>query len=120
MGATARVLLFAGLPDPEWAVTDDQVARLLAIWHALEPALPPTSEAPRLGYRGVELHLDGGVSFTATKGLVTRASGRARESRRDGTQTFEKAVIGSAPAGLLPPAAGEVLSDLGFSERDRG
>ena len=77
MNATARVLLYAGLPDPEWPVTGDQVAQLLAIWQALEPAIPPTSEAPKLGYRGVELHLEDGVSFTATNGLVTRASGRA-------------------------------------------
>ena len=116
----ARVLLYAGLPDPEWPVTNDQVARLLAIWQALDPAIPPTSEAPRLGYRGVELHLEDGVSFTATKGLLTRATARVHESRRDGTQAFERAVIGSAPTGSLPPAADKILSDLGFSERDRG
>ena len=105
MAATARMLLFSGRPDPEWPVADDHVTRLGDIWATLTPIAPRSAPAPKLGYRGVELHVDDGVSYLAVAGHVTKSRAGASETRGDAGRVFERALIASAPPGTVPPGA---------------
>jgi hypothetical protein len=97
------MLVFSGRPDPEWTVTVDQVRRLDEIWAALGPAPPRSPSAPKLGYRGVELHLDDGSSYLASAGQVTKTLSGASETRVDPDRRFERVLIATAPPGSLPP-----------------
>jgi hypothetical protein len=99
------MLLYSGRPDPEWAVTDDEVRRLAGIWATLTPAASRSASAPKLGYRGVELHLDDGVSYLADAGHVTISRGGVSETRLDAGRVFEQALLASAPPDTIPPGA---------------
>lgn len=99
------MLIFSGRPDPEWPVPDDHVTRLDDIWAALTPIAPQSAPAPKLGYRGVELHVDDGTSYLAVAGLVTKSRAGAAETRTDPGRVFERALIASAPPGTVPPGA---------------
>jgi len=104
LNAIARALIYAGLPDPVWPVPEDLVARLLALWEALEPVARPPQSPPALGYRGIELRLETGETFSAASGLVHRWDGGVDQTRRDDRREFEGLVIRSAPPGALPAA----------------
>jgi len=105
VAATARMLLFSGRPDPEWPVPDDHVTRLGDIWATLTPIAPRSAPPPKLGYRGVELQVEDGASYLAVAGHVTKSQAGARETRADAGRVFERALIGSAPPGTVPPGA---------------
>ena len=98
------MLLYSGRPDPQWAVSDDQVQRLVAIWATLTPVATRTA-APKLGYRGVELHLDDGASYLADTSGVTRSRSGSSETRADAGRAFERGLIDTAPPGTMPPGA---------------
>ena len=75
------MLLFSGRPDPEWPVPDDHVTRLSDIWATLTPIAPRSPPAPKLGYRGVELHVDDGALYLAVAGHVTESRAGVSETR---------------------------------------
>ena len=101
MSASARAFLYSGLPDPEWMVAGDRLEVLLAIWDTLE-GTPPPPATPKLGYRGVELRLEGGVTYTAADAVVTRVEQGQGEARLDSARSFESAVLATAPPGAIP------------------
>ena len=98
----ASALAFSGRPDPRWPVSDAEAAELEALWCRLEPS-PPGSPPPPLGYRGCTLRIAPDREYFAYRGVVTRTAAQASESRIDAAREFEKRVIATAPAGLLPP-----------------
>jgi hypothetical protein len=51
-----------------------------------------------LGYRGCRLEAPDGRVWTAFRELVSLGA----DGRRDGGREFERALIASAPAGILP------------------
>ena len=98
------MLLYSGRPDPQWAVSDDQVERLAGIWTTLTPTATRAA-ASKLGYRGVELHLDDGESYLADASGVTRSREGSSETRADPGRAFERGIIDTAPPGTIPPGA---------------
>lgn len=104
---TAGASVFSGRPDPVWEVKPSIAARLEKIWRGMplaEIELPPQ---PALGYRGCFLKGPRGRHWLAFGGLVTLRSARRPESRpearRDPAKKFERTLLASAPANLLPP-----------------
>jgi hypothetical protein len=76
------------------------VHRLKQLWRQLDAADGPAGRAPSLGYRGVTLECGAGDSWFAYGGTVSRGS----EHRRDPERRFERELLQSAPAGLIPDA----------------
>jgi hypothetical protein len=103
-GWIAGARLFSGRPDPVWPVAPEMAHQLEEIWNLLPASKPATAApaVPPLGYRGCFLRHSDGSEWSAFAGIVTRRSGTAAESRRDIGREFERAVLASAPAGILP------------------
>lgn len=100
---TAGASVFSGRPDPIWELKPALGARLEKIWRALEPAEIEPPPFPSLGYRGCFLKGPRGREWFAFAGVVTLRSPRRPQSRRDPSKKFERTLLASAPAGLLPP-----------------
>ena len=101
---TGTALVFSGRPDPEWRVTVEARARLHSIWSALAPGASAPPAAPALGYRGCALRCPPGDEWLAYGGVVshTAASGTV-DRRTDPERAFERLLLSTAPAGMLPP-----------------
>jgi hypothetical protein len=103
-GWIAGARLFSGRPDPVWSVAPEVADKLEGIWKSLPASTPETAAptAPALGYSGCFLRHPNGSEWSAFAGMVTRRSRTGVESRRDSGREFERAVLASAPAGILP------------------
>lgn len=79
---------------------------LESIWSSLVPAGEAPGLRSILGYRGCWLRDPEGRLWLAHDGIVVleedRNGVRRREGRRDGPRDFERALLATAPAGLLP------------------
>jgi hypothetical protein len=102
-GWTAGASVFSGRPDPVWEVKPALGVRLERIWCGLESAETEPPPLPSLGYRGCFLKGPRGQEWFAFAGVVMLRSPRRPDSRRDPAKKFERALLASAPAGLLPP-----------------
>jgi hypothetical protein len=91
--------VYSGRRDPTWRVAAELSHVLEATWTRLPPWSGPRPQAPALGYRGCWLKAPDGRTWTAYRELVTLAS----DDRRDVEREFERSLLASAPAGLLPP-----------------
>ena len=104
---TAGASVFSGRPDPVWEVKPSIGARLEKIWRGLSPAEIEPPPEPALGYRGSFLKGPRGRHWFVFGGVVSLRSARRPksrpESRRDLIRKFERTLLASAPAGLLPP-----------------
>ena len=96
----ATAAIFSGRPDPQWSVPASTANRLKRLWRQLDAAEGPPGRAPALGYRGVTLECGAGDSWFAYGGTVSRGS----ELRQDSERRFERELLQSAPAGLIPDA----------------
>jgi hypothetical protein len=72
------------------------------IWRKLRPSAQAPPVAPALGYRGCSVDCGPRCVWNAFGGVVTRGE----EHRGDPGRQFERAVLNSAPKGMIP---GEVL-----------
>jgi hypothetical protein len=95
--------VFSGRPDPEWEVTDDLASRLIEIWAGLPPHSGHASEPSGLGYRFSSLSSSDGRRWVAFDKVVRYESPEGSELRRDERREFERRLLESAPAGILPP-----------------
>jgi hypothetical protein len=106
-GWTAGASVFSGRPDPVWELKPALGARLEKIWRGLEPAEIEPPPSPILGYRGCFLKGPRGREWFAFAGVVTLRSSRRPQSRpetrKDPAKKFERTLLASAPAALLPP-----------------
>ncbi len=75
---------------------------LEAIWEKLEPTSAPLPTAPPLGYRGCFVRDPRGRQWYAYGGRVLLTTGGASETRADPNRQFEKTLLESAPADILP------------------
>jgi hypothetical protein len=98
----ASVSIFSGRPDPTWPVSEGVAKELEAIWKDLSPVSERPFTPALLGYRGCSLTDKEGRTWQAHSGVVTLTGGDSSESRRDPERTFERKLLASAPAGLLP------------------
>jgi|SRR4029077_523310 len=103
-GWRAGALIFSGRRDPVWSVAPDVAHELEGIWEPLPVSNSPglAVSAPPLGYRGCFLRNPDGTEWSAFAGIVTCRSGTGAVSRRDIGREFERAVLATAPAGVLP------------------
>jgi hypothetical protein len=95
-GWIAGAYVFSGRPDPTWPVPPNPAEELLAIWESLPPACA-TASPPALRYRGVFVRDQNGHIWTAYREVVTLEG----ETHRDEDRRVERAVLSSAPPGML-------------------
>ncbi len=98
-----RVSVFSGRPDPEWEVPDEMASHLMELWRRMPPEPVVRSEPGGLGYRFASLSSRDGQRWLAFGGVVRRVSPEGSELRRDEGGEFERLLLASAPAGILPP-----------------
>ena len=99
-----RASVFSGRPDPVWEVPDEVASGLIDLWSRLPAEPRPRSEPGGLGYRFSALSSsDRQRRWVAFGGVVRYESPVGSELRRDEGGEFERRLLGSAPAGLLPP-----------------
>lgn len=101
---TAGVSVFSGRPDPTWTLNEETGSRLQQLFETLESYEGPPIAAPPLGYRGAFLRDDSGHEWRAYRSVVTLTAPNRSEARRDRDRKFERALVDSAPEGLIPPA----------------
>ena len=97
----AGALVFSGRRDPTWPITADLGRHLEQLWIGLPPWSGARPGPPALGYRGCTLTAPDGRVWTAFREAVTLVI----DNRRDAEREFERSLIASAPAGVLPPVA---------------
>lgn len=100
----ATAYLFSGRPDPVWTVSEDCMHNLEGLWECLAQctdSLDPNT-VPFLGYRGCSVSSKGGVEFRVFNGIVTGRIRAEIEHRYDTSRSFERAILQTAPVGLLP------------------
>ncbi|MEP6600634.1 MAG: hypothetical protein ABJB49_02340 [Nitrospirota bacterium] len=96
-------LIYSGRPDPEWHISDRPVASLIRVWSELPPGASNPPRAPALGYRGCAMRCASGDKWFAYGGAVTVVRGSGPFERRSDTgRRFEKALLRTAPKGVLP------------------
>ncbi len=98
----AGALLYSGRRDPTWELSKAVVKHLLQLWGAMPPSSKGEVSTSRLGYRGVFLRAPDGREWKAFDGTTTVSGTDVRDVRIDLTRQFEKALLASAPTGLLP------------------
>lgn len=99
---TVGAFLFSGRPDPVWSVDPGTAHQLEAIWNSLRTSAAGLAHQPHLGYRGCFLRDPDGTEWSAFAGVVTHQSRTSAESRSDPDRKFERAVLTTAPANMLP------------------
>ena len=98
----AGAYLYSGRRDPTWPVSKPLVRKLQELWERLPPSRRETGPAS-LGYRGAFLHSPDSREWLAFKGIVSLTTPSGSESRADPGLEFERSLLNSAPAGILPP-----------------
>ena len=101
---TAGVSVFSGRPDLTWSLSEELGSRLQQLFETLESYEESAISAPPLGYRGAFLRDDSGHQWLAYRGVVTLTEPNRSEARCDPGRKFERAIVDSAPQGLIPPA----------------
>ena len=101
---TAGASVYSGRPDPTWSLSEEAGSKLQQLFDALEKHDGPTASAPPLGYRGVFLRDDTGHEWFAYREVVTLTESNRSEARKDSGRQFERAIVSSAPQGLIPAA----------------
>ncbi len=98
-------LIFSGLRDPSWLLSEDEAQKILSIWNSL-PESPKNVFIPNiLGYKGCFLSSSDKTKWAAFREVVTLLNeNTVIESRIDTERKFEKAVLGTAPEDAIPKA----------------
>jgi hypothetical protein len=104
----ATVSVYSGRPDPEWPLSARQAERLRRAWDRLKVELAEPPSTPVLGYRGIAMRCASGSEWRAYRGFVTYTSGDAVERRNDDGRRFERALLATAPGGVLPSGIPEI------------
>jgi hypothetical protein len=91
--------LYSGRPDPVWQVDPSDGEEIARLATALAPVgRTPREGAATLGYRGAWLRDPEGREWRASGGVVVEAG----VGRDDPEGTIERAILATAPEGLLP------------------
>ena len=98
----AGASIFSGRPDPTWPLDEEAGGKLEQLFDGLQKYEGPTVSAPPLGYRGVFLRDNAGHEWFAYREIVTLKEANRSEARKDTGREFERALVASAPEGLIP------------------
>ena len=99
-GWTAGALVYSGRPDPSWTVAADAAAVIVERLERLAPWPGGVPDVARLGYRGAWLAAPDGRRWFAFDGVAWREP--PRDVRRDDGGVLERAILASAPPGVIP------------------
>lgn len=105
----AGARFYVGRVDPSWRVSDAEARAVVAIWTTLPASDRVHPRGRKLGYRGCWLRAPDGTSWAAADGLVGERAASTSSVRRDDASAFERAVLATAPPGLLPGDAIDAL-----------
>jgi hypothetical protein len=98
----AEAQVYSGRSNPTWMVPSATADSLAVQWETLAAAAP-VAPPPPLGYRGVVLHAPDDVTWEAFAAVVQRRADTGVEVRADPGRAWERRLLDTAPAGLLPP-----------------
>ena len=100
-------MVYSGRPDPNWPVDPETARRLIAMFEHLPSISRWPAPRSALGYRGVWLRSSDQHRWIAYDGVVVDegVTGTEHTTRRDDAKVFERAVLATAPPGLLPSSA---------------
>ena len=99
----AGASLYSGRRDPTWPVKQAIAEHLIQVWRRLAKTNDAPPPPPGLGYRGAFLQGPNGEQWRAFGGVVEHRSRGGVERRRDDARAFERALLRSAPKGVIPP-----------------
>lgn len=100
---SAGARLYSGRVDPSWDVDPVRADAAIAVFRGLPPSARVHPAGGGVGYRGCWLRAPDGTSWVAASGLAAeRATGRDLV-REDAERAFERAILATAPDGILPP-----------------
>jgi len=108
---TAVVTLdaFSGLPNPTWALAEDQAAELLSMWDDL--ATTTTTEySGYLGYRGVIVNFADGSTVWVSRGVAVDDG--PGDARADTDHALETWIIETGRATLDPALVESVMAEI--------
>jgi hypothetical protein len=100
---TACALVFSGRPSPTWPLASTDALRLIGLWSALPATDNAAPNTPKLGYAGCVLEDGAGTEWRAHDGVAVSTSGTTIETRADTERRFERGILATAPADVLPP-----------------
>ena len=111
-GLRATALVYSGRPDPGWPIDADRAAALVRLLEAAPATEAAAPSPPGLGYRGVRLSSDTGVTWRVYAGVIVEERPGGEPARRlDPERRVERAALATAPPGTLPLAWLEGLLD---------
>ena len=102
----AGAFVFSGRTNPSWRLDEPRAAELMRIWDELRPAdaARANHDADRpVGYDGCYATNSAGDRWIARDAHVSQHAGTSSKHRDDPQRRFERALLRSAPEGLLPP-----------------
>lgn len=106
----AGARLYVGRVDPSWRVSAADARAIVAIWTTLPASERVHPRGRQLGYRGCWLRGPDGTSWAAADGLVAERAAESDSVRRDDERAFERALLATAPPGILPGGAIDALA----------
>ena len=100
---SAGARLYSGRVDPSWSVDAAHARAAVEIFRALPPSARVHPAGGGVGYRGCWLRAPDGRSWVAANGLVAERAPAHDEVREDAQRAFERAILATAPDGVVPP-----------------
>jgi hypothetical protein len=100
---SAGARLYSGRVDPSWSVEATRARAIVALFRTLQPSTRVHPDAGGIGYRGCWLRAPDGAAWVVANGLAAERAPRRDEVRSDAQRAFERAILDTAPDGVLPP-----------------
>jgi hypothetical protein len=100
---SAGARLYSGRVDPSWSVAATRGRAIVALFRTLPPSTRVHPDGSGIGYRGCWLRAPDGTAWVVANGLAAERAPKHDEVRADALRTFERAILDTAPDGVLPP-----------------
>lgn len=100
MRGKVTILIFSGIPNPQWEVDARFMARLDAHFRKLKPGIPFEAQLPPLGYRGIEVTVNN-KSWLSYKQMIRYSYQNKTVYGQDMERKIQEWIISSAPENIL-------------------
>lgn len=98
-------MIYSGRTDPQWVVSEDEADSLIKLWSSLPLSGKKLILPAILGYKGCYLSSSTKMKWISFREVVTcYKSGKIAESRSDPDRIFERKILDTAPADVIPKA----------------